>query len=113
MRRGRYRHRVDILAPVRGVGSTGAPTITHYTPWQQRWADIVPLSGTEQETAGRVEARYDYRITIRFLEGLTAAHVVRLRDGTWLGIVRMRSVLQREIDHELGCVAIADGTVGP
>lgn len=114
MRRGRFRSLIDLYEPIRGIGATGAPTISGYAPWVvDRWADIVPLSGQETEAAQRLEGRQQYRITIRYLEGLTMAHVGRLRDGTWVRITGLRSVMQREIDHELSCVAIEDGSVGP
>jgi len=114
VRRGRFRHLLDLYEPIRGTGSTGAPTISGYAPWVVgRWADVVPLSGQETEAAQRLEGRQQYRITIRFLEGLTMAHVGRLADGTWLRITGLRSVLQREVDHELLCTAVVDGSLGP
>lgn len=109
---GRFRHRVTVLEPVRGEGTTGAPTLS-WEPWETRWADVVPLSGKEQEELERRELRITFRIELRFLEGLTAKHRIRLADGRVLEIHDLRSFMERKRYHEALCTEVVDGTRGP
>lgn len=109
MRLGRFRHRVGILEPQRGVGASGAPTTT-YDRVATRWADVTPLSGKEQTELERVEARVTFLVKLRFYDGLTTKHRLELADGRVLELQDLRSPMERRAYHEALCTeVVVDG----
>ncbi len=71
MKIGKMRYRITLQYPSDGVDDYGNSIDT----WQDLktvWADIVPVSGREYLTASQATSETQYKIYIRYLEGINA-----------------------------------------
>mgnify|MGYP001220114073 CR=1 FL=1 len=78
MRAGKLRTRGTIESPVEAPNDTGEP-MTTWSPYAVVWADVEALSGREQFTAQQDASLVQYRVTMRYVAGVTAA--MRFRVG--------------------------------
>lgn len=77
MRAGRLRHRIAIYSVTKSAGVSGAETLTLVGTF---WAAIEPMSGKEYQGLGGTASVLTHKITIRYLNGITTAHI-----GIWQG----------------------------
>lgn len=72
MRIGSLRHEVTIQSLAEGVNVAG-DTVATWSDVATVWADIQPLSAREFIAGQALQSDVSARITIRYLEGITAA----------------------------------------
>jgi len=77
---GALRHRVTIEAENASPDGAGGLTDPWANPTQVAtvWAEITPLSGSEQLRAMRLEERVSHRIRMRYRTDVTPQHRMRL-----------------------------------
>ena len=101
MKAGLLRHRVIIQSRPTGQNTYGEQNGTWAT-WKTRRAEIVPLSGQEQELDQQTASIASHRVRLRYLPSLTTDH--RILFGT--RIFNIHSVLnteERNVEHVLRC----------
>lgn len=91
MRAGDLRTRGTIETPVETPNDTGEPVVT-WSPFEVVNAKVEELSGREQFTAQQDASFAQYRVTIRYLAGVSAK--MRFRVGTQ--ILDIEAVLPSE-----------------
>lgn len=72
---GRLRHLITVQEAVETTNSVGEVAET-WTELDQVWAAIEPISGREFQAVQQIAAETTHKVTIRFLEGVTAKHRV-------------------------------------
>ncbi len=70
-RTGNLRHRIEIQQPVNTEDGQGG-FVTTWTVFKTVWAEILPTSSNERLFAEKVEEMRTHKITIRYLEGISA-----------------------------------------
>ena len=68
---GKLNQRITVQA-VQRVGDGGGGYEETWLDIAACWAEVLPLAGVERLTAAQQESATDYRVTIRWREGLTA-----------------------------------------
>jgi len=102
MRAGELRTRGVIESRVEAPDDTGDPLST-WAPYAVVWADVQPLAGRELFTAQQDASLVQYRVTMRYLAGVSAA--MRFRIGTQvLNIEAVIDVEQRGETTVLHCL---------
>lgn len=91
MRAGELRTRGVIESPVEAPNDTGEP-MTTWAPYAVAWADVEALSGREQFTAQQDASLIQYKVTMRYVAGVTAA--MRFRIG--LKVLDIEAVMDVE-----------------
>lgn len=85
--------REQVAVQVKGESDVGAGGVTEaYTDvpgWESLWADIDPLSGTEQLRGMQLTASATHRVRMWYLAGVksTTHRLRRLRDGAIFDII--------------------------
>jgi SPP1 family predicted phage head-tail adaptor len=74
---GRLRHRAILEAKALTADGGGGFTEA-WEPYALVWAELVPASGDEQVSAGRVESRVSHRLIVRRRTDVSANHRVRI-----------------------------------
>lgn len=95
---GELPHRISIEAPVDGTGDYGEPVRT----WKRvadRWAQVQPLSGSEQFQAMQVIATCSHVIRIRYMDGITSRMRIRYPLGS-ARIFEIGSAIDVDERHE-------------
>ena len=104
---GVMRHRVVVETPTdvrNAVGETSQTWATYAT----RWANVQPITYSEQSRRGQIGGSTSYQVNLRYLSGLTASMriVWPARDNVVLYISSVVEVGNKE-GHELTCEAVA------
>lgn len=104
---GDLRHLITIEASTQSRNAVGEITQS-WSTFATRHAAIEPLSYNEQSLRGQVGGSTSYSVTIRYVEGITAAmRIVRPdRDGMVLYITGIVELGNRE-GHDITCEAAA------
>lgn len=77
MRAGRLRHIISIYSIAKAGGVSGAETLTLFGTFH---CEISPMSGKEFQSLGGTENTLTHKITMRYVNNLTTAHI-----GIWEG----------------------------
>lgn len=96
------RTRVEIQSRVTTQDTYGAVTETWSTV-ATRWGRVEPLSGREQWQAQQVRPDVTHRVTLRYYDGLTARHRLKVGDRV-LNITSVLNTEERKRQHECVCV---------
>ncbi len=93
MRAGRLRHRVQIQRATETRASDGG-TVQTWRAIGTVWADVRPLTGREQELAGRTASVVSHRVEVRYRDGVDTRCRVVWGDRTF-GVVAARNEDER------------------
>ena len=77
MRSGPLRDRVTIYEQ-RNTRDAGGASLPEFVPVATVWARIDPLSGRERILAGGAGGMMSHRVTLRYFQGLTPRHEMRV-----------------------------------
>lgn len=94
---GRLNRRVTIMQRTERADEMGQIVNTDFDDLKTVWATIAPLRGRELWEAQKVNPVMYYRITIRYLEGLSPDMRVRMPDGK---IMDITAIVDKEYRHE-------------
>ena len=98
------RHRVVIEQYAESTGDYGEAVRT-WSTWRERWADIRPLNGREILLAQQVGALTSHEITLRHMDGLTAAMRINY-NGRYFNIGSLRNEGERDRWLILQCTEV-------
>ena len=99
---GAMRERVTVRGRLPATPNEYGEPVAGEQAGEEVWASVEPLGGPETTRAGRVESEASYKVTIRFLPWLTAAHWLAWK-GRRLEIDEVTDVGARGEWHELTC----------
>ena len=106
MRAGTLRTRVEVQRIAEERDKQGG-IVSSWTTIGQRWASVVPLSGREYWSAQQVQSDVTHGVTMRYLEGLTSKHRLRLlHSQRVLNIQSVLDVDERHREMQLMCVEV-------
>lgn len=101
IRAGSLRHSVVIQERTLTADAYGGRTEAWAT-FATVWANVEPLSSSEQWRAQQVQSSVSHKVTIRYLAGIDSK--MRVKHGTrYLHIGSIRNVDERNIELELLC----------
>jgi SPP1 family predicted phage head-tail adaptor len=102
MRAGNLRHRITVQSPVSTTNAHGGVDFTWAT-LATVWASLSPESGKEQQDGKQQVAQTTYKVTMRYLTGLTTQ--CRIVFGTQvLNISSALDVDKRHKEWDLVCI---------
>jgi len=78
---GRMRHRIEIQQDTGSQDSTGQ-VIPDWDTFAERWALVEVQSGSEPIVGEQVQASRQYKITLRYLDGVTSDMRILWNDRT-------------------------------
>lgn len=104
VRAGELRKRVEIQLPFETKDSFGAVSSAWATQ-AQRWAEVLPVKANESAIADQVTGRLTHRITMRFYNGLTMRHRIKL-GGRLFNITGVVNVDETGVMHILDAVEV-------
>lgn len=103
---GDLRQLVTIQTPVRTPNELGEQEIT-WSTLTQAWAQVLPLSGSEQMYAKQAQSHVTHKVRMRYFAGLTAdcriQWIDRAGSTRTLGISSLSDVQERGIEWEAQC----------
>lgn len=94
---GRLNRRVTIMKRTEETDELGQTVNTGFAELKTVWATIAPLRGSELWEAQKVKPVMYYRITIRYLDGLSPDMRVRMPDGKLMDIT---AIVDKDYRHE-------------
>jgi SPP1 family predicted phage head-tail adaptor len=105
MRSGPLRNRIEIQEPTEARDAAGGGTVTFATV-ATRYGAVEPLSARERLIAGQMGTRVAVRIRLRWYEGLTTRHRLKMGTRTFqlIGVVQPD---ERKIEHVCDAVEVA------
>ena len=80
---GSLNKRIDILTTTEGTNEVG-DTVLVPSVFKTVWASINPVSGRDYIEAKKYQAELTYKITIRYLAGLTPDMSIQFKDRIFL-----------------------------
>lgn len=101
-RAGRLRRRVTIQQPTETRDSTYGEPVPTWSTYRVRWAEVLPVPGSERFVGDREEARQVVRFQLRYLAGVTPKMRISW-DGRTFGITSIQNVEERNKMLWLDC----------
>lgn len=101
---GRLRNRIQILEFNESENELGQ-TINGLVPIRTVWAEIHPLKARECIETGLTQTETNYKITMRYFEGLTEEMVIEYK-GEQFSIVSKCDIEMKHLFYELMCKGI-------
>lgn len=104
---GAMRHRITVETPSDVRNSVGETSQT-WAVFATRWANVQPITYSEQTRRGQIGGSTSYQVNLRYLAGLTASMrlVWPARSNMVLYISSIVEVGNKE-EHELSCDSAA------
>ncbi len=107
MRAGRLRTRVEVQRIADHERDKHGGIKPSWTTIALRWASVVPLNGREYWSAQQVQSDVTHGVEMRFFEGLTSKHRLRLlHSQRVLNIKSVIDVEERHREMQLMCVEV-------
>ena len=103
----RLRHRITFQKPSGRTTNTMGEDVPVYEDYATVWAAVEPLTGREYAEAQKIRAETTYRVTVRYIAGITPNMRITHRDKT-LNIASVLNVDERNIELQIMAV---DGDV--
>jgi SPP1 family predicted phage head-tail adaptor len=106
MQAGKLKHRITIQhdAPSGTVNDYNEPVIATVL-FAKRWAEVLPLNGSEAFFAQQVTPKTTHTVRMRFLDGVTAKMQV-LHRGRTFNILSVLNTEERDYETILSCVEV-------
>lgn len=101
MKIGHLRHRI-VIEQYTSTGDGQGGVIRAWSTFATRWAGIEPMKGIEQFKQDQKRPRQMFKITLRFLDGLTQNMRIT-HDGVTYYIISIENQLLRDRDMVLIC----------
>jgi len=96
----KLRHRVTFQKPATTKRNSMGENVPVYTDFATVWAAVEPLRGREYHEAQKIRAETTYRVTTRFLAGVTPDMKIVHR-GRMLDIVSILNIGERNVELQI------------
>jgi len=103
----KLRHRVTFQKPGGAVKNAMGEDVPVYADFATVWAAVEPLTGREYAEAQKIRADTTYRVTTRYIAGITPEMRIVHRDKT-LNIASVLNIGERNVELQIMAV---DGEV--
>lgn len=109
---GKLRHRLEVQTFDTFLDENGQPARNYSTKFKI-WGNVLPMSGTELETAMRIDSRIKHKIEARYDPRITAQARIFYNDKNRgeriFNVISLIDVDERNHKMELGCEEIKNG----
>jgi len=96
----KLRHRITLQKPSGVTKNTLGEDVPTYGDFATIWANVEPMTGREYQEAQKIRAETTYRVTIRYLAGLSTDMRI-IYGGRELEIVSILNIGERNVQMQI------------